>query len=235
VSEEASKTWVSEEAEYLFHTGMSLVYRVVAPYWMMDRNNGDDLKQAALFGLWKAANTYRPDKGKEFHYWAMKLMRHAIQDRLRQLDLLSRDNRTSVKQALVSSAELAQELGRSPTFSELEAHGIDTDSALLLMRLANPASIDEMLELHGHVSTGSALRAPGADVEVLDNDVSERLTAYVAQLRPQHSIVVELYYFQQLSQKEIGDVMGYSESRVCQLHRAAIKRLREIIETDDFA
>jgi RNA polymerase sigma factor FliA len=192
----------------------------------------DDVIQSGMMGLLDAARRYQTTEGAQFETYAVQRIRGAMLDGLRQCDWLPRGVRRSLRQAEAMIAKLEQKKGRAPTESELaEALGMALPDYQHLLQEARGYQIvsyedfsadddDSFLERH---ATGNE----GDPLEVLEErGLRESLVAGIDALPEREKLVMGLYYEQELNLREIGEVLGVSESRVCQIHTQAIARLR---------
>lgn len=192
----------------------------------------DDVIQSGMMGLLDAARRYQTTEGAQFETYAVQRIRGAMLDGLRQCDWLPRGVRRSLRQAEAMIAKLEQKKGRPPTEAELAAAlGMELADYQHLLQEARGYQIvsyedfagdedDSFLERH---ATGHE----GDPLEVLEErSLRESLVAGIDALPEREKLVMGLYYEQELNLREIGEVLGVSESRVCQIHTQAIARLR---------
>ncbi|HYI85885.1 MAG TPA: RNA polymerase sigma factor FliA [Burkholderiales bacterium] len=192
----------------------------------------DDVIQSGMMGLLDAARRYQVAEGAQFETYAVQRIRGAMLDGLRQCDWLPRGVRRNLRQVEKMISRLEQEQGRAPTEAEL-AKALDMSLAdyQTLLQEARGYQIvsyedfsadeeDSFLERH---ATGNE----GDPLEVLEErSLRESLIAGIDALPEREKTVMGLYYEQELNLREIGEVLGVSESRVCQIHTQAIARLR---------
>jgi len=192
----------------------------------------DDLVQAGMVGLLDAANKYNSEKATSFPTYAKHRIRGAILDSLRQLDWATRDMRR--RQKVVGSAieDLAASLQRTPSENEVaEKAGMDLETCRQTMRdLHNGAPISA-----SHLPTSEDLPAPQfpCGPEMLPDFICgrEQLRGFLDQaiqsLPERYRKVVVMYYMNDMSMKEIGTALGIVESRVSQIHKAALAKMAE--------
>jgi RNA polymerase sigma factor for flagellar operon FliA len=192
----------------------------------------DDLKSAGMIGLIDAIDKFSLDKGDHFHVYAEIRVRGAIMDELRALDWLPRSARDRLDALRQTRERLAVELGRPPTAAEL-AQGLGVSEDELRARYMHSAGQpmifyedltaqsggDALERLHG-----SPERAP--DDALLSADDHASLHKAIKSLPERLRMVVSLYYFEQLLLKDIGELLGVTESRVSQLLAEGLKQLR---------
>jgi len=192
----------------------------------------DDVIQSGMMGLLDAARRYQTTEGAQFETYAVQRIRGAMLDGLRQCDWLPRGVRRSLRQAEAMISKLEQREGRPPTEAELaKALGMSLGDYQHLLQEARGYQIvsyedfaadedDSFLERH---ATGH----DGDPLEMLEErSLRESLVAGIDALPEREKTVMGLYYEQELNLREIGEVLGVSESRVCQIHTQAIARLR---------
>ncbi|NGZ84378.1 RNA polymerase sigma factor FliA [Duganella aceris] len=193
----------------------------------------DDLVQAGMIGLLDAISRYEETHGAQFETYAVLRIRGAMLDELRNSDWLPRSMRQNMRKIETAMATLQQRLGHPPTESEV--------AKMLKLSLAD---YQEMLadggghqlvyyeDFHDDDGNDSFLDRYAADDDadplrsLLDGDFRQAVIDAIDQLPPREKILMGLYYEEELNLKEIGAVMGVSESRVSQLHTQAVARLR---------
>jgi RNA polymerase sigma factor FliA len=200
-----------------------------------------DLISYGLVGLIEAMDRYDADREVRFETFAMQRIRGAIIDELRSLDWVPRSVRSRAREIEKANSKLENKLGRVPTDAELaETLGI-TDQELQdsLISISNssvlaleelwmvPDSSGDKVALLDTIKDENAPDPQGA----LDNvDLREQLASAIQTLPERETLVIALYYFEQLTLREIGEVLGVTESRVSQLHSKAVLRLRSRLQ-----
>ncbi|GIX07164.1 MAG: RNA polymerase sigma factor WhiG [Candidatus Poribacteria bacterium] len=198
----------------------------------------DDLESAGLFGLIDAVEKYNPSMGKDFAAYASFRIRGAILDELRALDWVPRSVREKARHLEQTYQRLEQQLGRAPSDQELaEAMGLSLDKLHEVMGEVSGLlclSLEELLtseEEHLYLSPLSNASTPASALEVSNRqELRELLIRAIESLTDQERTVVGLYYYEELTLKEIGKVLEISESRVCQIHTKALLKLRSALE-----
>ncbi len=218
--------------EQLIVDFIPLVHHVLArlPIALPPALDRDDLVSAGLCGLVQAAQSYDPRRGASFKSHAFTRIRGSILDELRRVDPIPKQKRERLRALDDACNRLRSDRGTLPSVEELaEALATTTDEIdglLALSRWGSPLSLDagddEGAPLHEHIP-GTA-EGPGARASR-----AERLTALaeaLAELGPREREFIGLYYHDGLLLREIGQLLGVTESRVCQLHTRAMFALR---------
>jgi RNA polymerase sigma factor for flagellar operon FliA len=195
-----------------------------------------DLVSYGLLGLIGAIERYDPDRDIKFETYAIARIRGAIIDELRALDWVPRSVRSRARQIERAIGELEAKLGRAPTDEEIAAKvGVtvdELDNSLTDISRSSIAALDELWSVSGDGDQVSLLDTLEDDnisqpAEVLDEtETREALADAIARLPEREKLVVTLYYYEELTLREIGEVLGVTESRVSQLHTKAILRLK---------
>jgi len=187
----------------------------------------DDLISAGNLGLVEASRSFDPARGKSFETFASYRIRGAMLDDIRSRDPMSRDLRSQSNKIARATAGLELQLGRVPDQQEVAGRlGIGV-SALHARRQTMIASavmgIDDANHLPDHLVDRHAID-PFEDLA--RREELGHLAAGIAELPERMQMVLTLYYFDDLNLRQIGVAMGVTESRICQIHREAIGRLR---------
>ncbi|UYG00088.1 MULTISPECIES: RNA polymerase sigma factor FliA [unclassified Halomonas] len=194
----------------------------------------DDLIQAGMVGLLEALGRFDAAQGASFATFASQRIRGAMVDELRTRDWLPRSVRRSARAMDESVRRLEQSLGRPPEESEI-ARDLDMPINEYQQLLADTNSghllpFEELLE-EGGEPIQESLNAPFE--ELLDGQQRETLIAAIEALPEREKLLMALYYQEELNLKEVGAVLGVTESRVSQLHSQAISRLRARLHEPD--
>jgi RNA polymerase sigma factor for flagellar operon FliA len=192
----------------------------------------DELVMVGTVGLIDAIDRFDPARGVPFKSYAEIRVRGAIVDALRESDWVPRSVRRKYRLIDTARVELRQRLDRDPTREEVAARlGIsipEYEELLADARISSLTSIDIPLDEDGGSTIGDTVK--GQDVPVDDAWIAEEVTAEVKAavnfLPDKERTVVSLYYIQGLSLKEIGGLLGVTESRACQLRGAGVNRLK---------
>lgn len=185
----------------------------------------EDLESAALLGLTEAACRYDDKRREPFMGFATKRIRGAILDHLRRTDMLTRRGRRAARRVAETARELEAENGRAASDSEIAERLGMTDcefqSAYARVREVSVISVDELDALpHGP--------AAATPIESIDRQqIRAALGRALARLDERARVILACYYLEGLTMREIGQVLGVTESRVCQIHSQALALLRE--------
>lgn len=188
----------------------------------------DDLIQAGMIGLLDAVNRYDAGQGASFATFASQRIRGAMLDELRSRDWVPRSVRRNTRMLDETIRRLEQQLGRPPEEREIAAAlEVSLEEFRHLLMDANGSqlvALDELPEEEGDSLCAGAYATPLA--ELLEVRRRTDLVAAIERLPEREKLLLALYYQEDLNLKEIGAVLGVSESRVCQLHSQAVARLR---------
>lgn len=192
----------------------------------------DDLIQNGMMGLLDAINRFEAGMGAQFETYAAQRVRGAMLDGLRENDWLPRSLRRDFRRIEAAVSQLEQEYGRAPGEQEL-ADALDMTLAdyqkmLQEARGHQLISFEDLVEdgdenfLERHLTDNAS--EPSRILE--DESLRQMLVQGIELLPEREKMMMALYYEQDLNLREIGEVMGVTESRVCQLHSQAVVRLR---------
>jgi len=227
----------STDNEALVHAHLPLVKRVA--YHMMSRLPAsvevDDLIQAGLIGLLDAAERFDDQQGANFETYATQRVRGAMLDELREADWASRNVRKSSRQIESAIHALQQRLQRTPT--ELEIAGelnLDIHAYFDLLgetRSAQLVYYEDLGDAEGENFLDQLVDAmtDGPFEALAGEGFRKTLVRAITELPEREKLLMGMYYEQDMNFKEIGAVLGVTESRVCQLHSQAIARLRSLL------
>jgi RNA polymerase sigma factor for flagellar operon FliA len=202
-----------------------------------------DLVSYGMFGLIDALQKFEPARGNKFETYAIPRIKGAIIDELRAMDWVPRSVRFKAREIDKAYADLESMLKRAPTEHEVaERLGISLPE---LHEIINQVSFVSVLQLDEMLSVGNDR---GEQVSLLDTladkgtdpttglegqETRGLLAAAINSLSEREKIVVTLYYFEGLTLAEIGDILGVTESRVCQIHTKAVHQLRlQLVEIE---
>jgi RNA polymerase sigma factor FliA len=202
------------------------------------RDDYEELANQGLLGLIEAVDHYDPAYGTRFSTYASMRIRGKVIDFLRSQDWLSRSARSRVRAVQKTFQNLLEKNGCEPTEAEicaslgLEAEQVqqafvDTNHIIISLDAALASDPDEELSLYDvfpdeHQSDPSDIAS--------ENDMKRQMVQAIQNLSEREQLVLSLYYYEELTLKEIGQVLGITESRVCQLHARAVLNLKATLK-----
>ncbi|WP_344668221.1 RNA polymerase sigma factor WhiG [Catenulispora yoronensis] len=196
-----------------------------------------DFVSSGIFGLIDAIERFEPHRHVKFETYAIARIRGAIIDELRALDWIPRSLRQKAREIEQASVRLEQEFGRTPSEVEIARElGIglgELRGIFSKLSLVNVAALDELLALPTQSGDRIPLMETLEDGDAPDpvalfegKETRALLARAVNSLPDRDKTVVTLYYFEGMTLAQIGEVLGVSESRVCQIHTKAVLTLR---------
>jgi RNA polymerase sigma factor for flagellar operon FliA len=196
-----------------------------------------DLVSYGIFGLIDAIEKFDINRAIKFETYAISRIKGAIIDELRSIDWIPRSIRSKAREVERAYAALEARLHRTPTEPEVAAElGIKLDDLHAIfgqVSFVNVVALDELLNVNGEkgdkVSLVDTLEDTRAEdpVRVFESQETKHLLARAINMLPEREkIVVTLYYYEGLTLAEIGQVLGVTESRICQMHTKAVLQLR---------
>jgi RNA polymerase sigma factor for flagellar operon FliA len=202
-----------------------------------------DLISYGLLGLIGAIERFEPEREIKFETFAVARIKGSIVDELRSLDCVPRSGRAKAREIEAAHTKLERELGRVPTDEEVaKALGITTEDFqenLLQISNSSVVALDELWTVSDssgdQVSLLDTMRDPNAVDPARELGVSElkdRLAHAISRLPEREKLVIALYYYENLTLREIGEVLGVTESRVSQLHTKAVLRLKARLQSE---
>lgn len=203
-----------------------------------------DLIQAGIIGLMDALGKYDPSREARFKTYAEFRIRGAMLDEIRSLDWVPRSVRDKIGRLQKTFGDLEKRLGRAPqeeeVAQELEMSTEEFNTFLYEARAVAVLSLDNLglQDEASHTLLETLVDAKAEDPlrALLSKGAQDRLIEGINRLSEKERLVVSLYYQDELTMKEIGQVMKITESRVCQLHSQAILRLKEklrVVQKED--
>ena len=191
----------------------------------------DDISNEAVLALMNAVDSFDPNKKVKFDTYASIKVRGAIIDYIRKMDAVPRGVRKFIREYDSAFSELYAELDREPTREEIAAKlGITPqklDSLSSRSAAATTLSFEELLFDGFDIADESG--SSEAEARVMLSEKKSQLAAAIDSLKEKERTVITLYYYEKLKYSEIAQVLGLSESRVCQIHSKAVDKLREKI------
>lgn len=196
----------------------------------------DDLVSYGVFGLIDAIDKFDVHKDVKFETYASLRIKGAILDQIRKMDWIPRTIRQRQRALDTATKEIWQRTGRQPTDEELaEELGMTEDeyyTFISALKITNLVSLNEFMEAGGNepamdTKKNSYFEQP--EEKVSREELSAKLNDALGVLTDREKKVILLYYYEDLTLKEISEVMDVSESRVSQLHTKALKKMRKVL------
>jgi len=202
-----------------------------------------DLISYGLLGLIGAIERFDPAREIKFETFAVARIKGSIIDELRSLDWVPRSVRAKAREIEAAQTKLEHELGRVPSDEEvatkLEMSLEDFQESLLQISNSTVVALDELWTVSDasgdQVSLLDTMKDPNAVDPAKELGVSElkdRLAHAISRLPEREKLVIALYYYENLTLREIGEVLGVTESRVSQLHTKAVLRLKARLQSE---
>ena len=198
----------------------------------------EDLAHQGLLGLIDAVDKYDPSYETKFATYASVRVRGKILDYLRSADWMPRSARKRVREIRQATSQLWSELYREPTDAEIANHldinveevrqGMQ-DSSKVIISLDTYFDHPDQREDDGYKVIKDE-NQPDPSELFMETDLKEELIHAIKQLSEREQQVLSLYYYEELTFKEIGHVLQISESRVCQLHGRAVTNIKALLE-----
>jgi RNA polymerase sigma factor for flagellar operon FliA len=203
-----------------------------------------DLINTGVIGLVEAFGNYDPARGVKFETYAVPRIRGAILDELRALDWVPRSTRAKAREIDRAQTALENNLGRMPEKFEIAKHlditekelyqALDDVSSTCILSLDEVVYPDDDNRQVPRIETVTDKNSLSVLGIIEKGELHTFLVHAIDRLTEQEKLVIGLYYFEELTLKEIGEVMVISESRVSQIHTRAVKKLRGMVK-DRFA
>src|SRR3984885_6366994 len=200
-----------------------------------------DLISYGLVGLISAIERFDLPRDIKFETYAIMRIKGAIIDELRSLDWVPRSVRARAREVERANAKLEHLLQRAPTDQEIaDEMGITLDElneSLLAISHSSIVALDELWSVSDASGDQVSLMDPNAPdpARSLDvGDLKDRIADSIAKLPEREKLVIALYYYENLTLREIGEVLGVTESRVSQMHTKAVLRLRSRMQEESF-
>lgn len=197
----------------------------------------DDLIHAGVLGLFDAVEKFDASKNVAFQSYAKHRIKGAILDSLRQLDWASRDMRKRQKQIEAATRELGMKLGRTPSEAEVAQHmGIEANrwrrmlSELRTVGLISASPRNE--EDRDVVQEFAATPDSQPDRMCAHRQLQVTLERAMRTLPERYQKVVFLYYSNEMTMKEIGELLGVNESRISQIHKTALRKMATALQSE---
>jgi RNA polymerase sigma factor for flagellar operon FliA len=199
----------------------------------------EDFMSSGLIGLLNAIQTYDPEREAKFETYAISKIRWAMLDEARKEDSLPRRTRFRARQVEAARRELIQQLQREPTEAELaQKTGLSVSDYRSVMRqqdLSQTNSLEESTvgedgRTFGPQIADQAAVDPESAVEQVER--REELISAMRELSEKERTVVTLYFYEDLTLREIGQALGLTEGRISQILKKTLGKLRDFISED---
>ena len=241
--EEIAEVWIQFKFD---QTNKRLRNRLVEQYLPLVKYNGeriwarlpdgvelDDLISAGVFGLMDAINAFDLSRGVKFETYCVPRIRGAMLDELRTMDWVPRLVRSKASKLNEAIKQLEAQLGRQPNENELaEQMGLSTQELEKLISDANAVGLISLNKKWYETDSFKDVR----EIDILEDKKGEDPTRRIQKsdlmrlvtkgLNRNERLIIILYYYEELTMKEIGDTLDLSESRVSQMHSAIVQRLQ---------
>lgn len=222
------------ERDRLIHEHVEVARRISlrmarrCPDWI-DR---EDLVAAALLGLTEAAERYDVTRNEPFLAFAEKRIRGAVLDELRRGDIMPRRTRTLARKIGATILELERKLAAPPTDEQVaDALGVTVENYKSDLEQLVHVTIGTFEGVEGTIASTD----DSPELAAIRRQTIVRVRAILPTLEPRDTLVIALYYNEELTYQEIAQVLGVTTARVCQLHGRVIARLRAELETMEAA
>ncbi|HPH96557.1 MAG TPA: FliA/WhiG family RNA polymerase sigma factor [Anaerolineaceae bacterium] len=197
----------------------------------------DDLVSQGLLGLIEAVNLYNPAYGTRLSTYATLKIRSKVLDYLRSIDWMPRTARQRVRSVQNAMVKMQEQLQRLPTEDELAEH-LEMDIDIVQQAFQDSSrvvvSLDETMDTGEDQATSLYERTtdenqPDPSETFESADTNRKLVEAIQALPEKERLVLSLYYYEELTYKEIGEILSVTESRVCQIHGKAVMSLKAIM------
>ncbi len=195
----------------------------------------EDIAGYGVEGLINAVERYSPQKNTRFETYALIRIRGTILDKIRSQDFLPRSVRKKIKDIKDAQETLKQELGRTPTTTEV-AQYLDMDVEKVNQLLSEDTTMTSIYDKRGNADDSVEIIDTIQDTNKLtpyeeaeEKNIKSELERALKRLPERERIIMVLYYQENMTLKEIGATINMSESRVCQLHAQGIMKLKNIL------
>lgn len=204
-----------------------------------------DLVSYGIFGLIDAIEKFELDRGIKFETYAIRRIRGAIIDELRSIDWVPRSVRSKARAIETAFGSLEADLGRAPTDAEmakaLEMSEAELQNIFTQVSFVGVVALDDVFVRGGDRSEATTLadtiadkgEGPSGLYEV--EEMRQALATAINRMPEREKVVLTLYYYEGLTLADIGQVLGVTESRVCQIHTRAVLQLRSKLSSSTSA
>ena len=195
----------------------------------------EDIAGYGVEGLINAVERFSPQKNTRFETYALIRIRGSILDKIRSQDFLPRSVRKKIKDIKQATEVLKQDLGRMPTTSEI-ANYLDMEAEKVVQIMSEDVTITSIYEKRGSTDDSMEIIDTIEDTDKLnpyermeEKNVKTDLQKALLRLPERERVLMVLYYQENMTMKEIGETLGMSESRICQLHAQGLMKLKNIL------
>lgn len=194
----------------------------------------EDIAGYGVEGLINAVERFSPQKNTRFETYALIRIRGAILDKIRAQDFLPRSVRKKIKDIKQATELLKQNLGRIPTTTEI-ANYLDMDVEKVNQIISEDVTITSIYDKRGSSDDSMEIidtiesQKLNPQERMEEKNVKTDLQRALQRLPERERVLMVLYYQENMTMKEIGETLGMSESRVCQLHAQSIMKLKNIL------
>lgn len=206
----------------------SIVLRLMPTYKAY--SNYDDMLSCGILGLMDAVEKYDLSRDVKFEYYAAMRIRGEIIDSIRKQDWAPSSLRRKIKSISNAYYDLENRLNRQPTDKEvadyLNMEEDDLQSTLGKSQMFNIVHFEELVQNESGFEHSVQSRAPSIEEEVESREMVTILGDIIDNLPEKEKLVITLYYYEEMTLKEIASVLGVSESRISQIHSKAVMKMR---------
>lgn len=191
----------------------------------------DDLISSGFFGLLDAVDRYDVSRGNKFETYAGTRIRGSMLDYLRSKDWIPISLRARIKEYEKAVARLESTLGRVPTDEETAGElGISVQD---LHRIEMEINVSTVVPLEDYLRQETEYSTSDPTASIEKQELKKSLAKAIDKLSEKERIVISLYYFEELTLREIGMILHLTEARICQIHSKAVMRLRGFLAAMD--
>ncbi len=225
ISREDKEQLILRHSELVKYMALRLISR------LPDHVSVEDLFSAGIIGLIDAIDKYDTNQGIPFEFYARIRIKGAMLDEIRSMDWVPRSLRQKANNLTKTSSSLEQRLGRYPTDEEIASElQVSLDDYFKLLDDIKgisllPENIHEAL-CENRESYALATQSDDLFQQTYRLELKKHMAEAIRTLSEKEQLVLSLYYFEELTMKEIGTAMGYTESRISQIHTKAVLKLR---------
>lgn len=197
----------------------------------------DDLIQAGSIGFLSAVESFDPKKGVTLTAWIIQRVKWALLDELRESDWVPRRVRTHTREIVALIQQIEQEKGGEATEAEIaERMGVSLQEFQQMLADNNSSQMYSVDELQENYADSWETNGDGNEQlnplnDTIKGNLMERIAEHIQFIPEREQVLLQLYYLHDMNMKEIGMILGITETRVSQLHSLAVKRLRSRMET----